>query len=549
MRNTAVRGKSGSRRFASVDSVSAPRSAFNRSRGHKTTFDGGYLIPICVDEMLPGDTIKVKTESFVRMLTPLYPVMDQMWIDTQWFFAPNRLLYDNWHKLMGEQDDPGDSIDFTVPIIDFTTLPSNQFAEGTIYDYFGLPPYVDFSETTRNPISALPFRAYNLAYQQWYRPEELVNSPPINKGAGPDDATDYTLLKRAKRHDYFTSALPNAQRGTAVSLPLGTTAPIQGTITGGGTPIFQATTFSGSDTSGGLEVGATGTSQSVDFAGNFGGSPLPDTLDWNDPALDATGLTANLANATAATINAIREAVTLQQFQERETRGGSRYTEIIQSFFGVSSPDQRLQRVEYLGGASHPLNVHPLAVTAQRYAGTEVYPGDLTGFVTGGGGDRPFTYSATEHGIIFCLASVRANLTYQQGYNRMWNRQTRYDFAFPMFAMLGEQEVKNREIYADGSTNDNSTFGYQERYAEYRYAENRLSGLYRSAAPQSLDAWHLAQDFSSLPGLNQAFIEEDPPFSRVVQVQDEPMFKGDFWFNITHVRPLPVRSVPGLTRF
>lgn len=548
---TSRRGKSGSSRFASIPSVSTPRSSFNRSHGHKTTFDGGFLIPICADEMLPGDTMKCRTSSFVRMLTPLTPIMDQMWLDTFWFFVPNRILWDNWVKFMGEEDDPGDSVDFLVPIVDFDPLVGGEFDESTIFDYMGIRPFVDFRDELINQISALHFRAYNLIYKTWFRPQDITDSPVIHKGDGPDPATDYTLLRRAKRHDYFTAALPFPQKGPAVSLSLGTSAPISGTITGGGVPTYIASGAT-SPVAGQFETGSGAANQGVSFAGSDAGVPGARSMEWFSPQLDATGLTADLSAATAATINAIREATTLQQFYERQARGGTRYTEQITSFFGVRSPDARLQRPEYLGGSSDALNVHPIAQTAQAFGG-DPNPdglGRLGSYVTGGSaGGRGFTYSATEHGVVLGLAMVRANLTYQQGLPRMWSRQTRFDFAWPIFSTLGEQEVLNKEIFVQSLAADNNVFGYQERYAEYRYAENRLSGLFRSDVATSLDVWHLAQDFTTLPALNDAFIEENPPFLRTVAVQDENIFKGDFWFDINHVRPLPVYSVPGLARF
>lgn len=544
-RTTARRGSSGSNRFASIPSVSTPRSSFNRSRGHKTTFDGGYLIPVLCDEMLPGDTFKCRTLSFVRMLTPLTPIMDQMFLDTFFFFVPNRILWDNWKRFMGEEPNPGDSTDFLIPTIDFSSLANGEVLESTLADYMGLPIRVDLS-TADNTISALHFRAYNRIYEEWFRPQDIIDSPPKNTDDGPDDIADYTLLRRAKRHDYFTASLPFAQKGPNVTLPLGTTAPILGdaTVMGSGpAPTFDHTSGTGVN----LEVVATTTNVDTSGAAAAG---VNEALTWNDPQLFAdlqtSGVEVDLSNATAATINAIREATTLQQFYERQARSGTRYVETTKAFFGVDTPDARAQRPEYLGGSSDVLNVQPVAVTNLTVA---TNPGELGAFVTGGGSGNSWSYSATEHGVVLGLVMVRANLTYQQGVGRMWSRQTRFDFAYPIFSGLGEQEILNKEIYAQGASADNDTFGYQERYAEYRYAESRLSGLFRSEAPTSLDVWHLAQDFDSLPALNEAFIEEDPPFLRAVVTQDEDIFKGDFWFDINHVRPLPVYSVPGLQRF
>jgi len=531
-RTTANSGQSGASRSASIPSVSVPRSSFNRTHTHKTTFDGAFLIPIVVDELLPGETYKCGVDSFVRMLTPITPVMDSMYLDTFFFFVPNRLLWDNWKRFMGEEPNPGDSTDFLVPTVDFSGLPGGEFDESTIFDYMGLPPFVDFSNTD---VNALHMRAYNLIYNEWFRPEDIIDAVPVHTDDGPDPAADYTLLRRAKRHDYFTAALPFAQKGPAVALPLGSTAPV---VTNSQTPL----------------IGNTGqpTLDSPAFTNTFTFGLSVAAAGVNAPALwgSETGMQTDLSAAVGNTINAMRESVTLQQFYERQARGGTRYTEQITSFFGVRSPDARLQRPEYLGGSSNRLNVHPVATTAARTGTADNPVGELTGFVTGGGSGGSFTYSSTEHGVILGLAMVRADLTYQQGISRMWSRQTRFDFAWPIFASLGEQEVLNKEIYAYGIPEiDDGVFGYQERYADYRYAQNRISGLFRSEVADSLDVWHLAQDFANLPTLNEAFLEEDPPFLRVVATQDENIFKGEFAFHVTHVRPLPIYSVPGLARF
>lgn len=486
--------------FSRVPSVDIPRSVFNRSCGRKTTFDPTGLYPIFVDEALPGDTFNLTMTMFGRLSTPIYPVMDNIYVDVFFFAVPNRLVWDNWEKFNGAQDDPGDSTDFTVPII------SQDPNVDTLSDHMGLPVNVG------NVIefNALPFRSYNLIWNEWFRDQNLQNSKTVAKNDGPDPTAFYGIWPRCKRHDYFTSCLPFRQKGDPVAIDLA----------GGGYPTMYVDAV---DTPNFLKI--TDTVGDLDVKTD---NLSVGDLRWGDPAISFT-------------VNEMREAFQVQKLLEKDARGGTRYTEIIRSHFGVISPDQRLQRPEFLGGGTFALNMY----TVPKTDGNNV--GETGAFATFDG-KAGFMKSFTEHCTVIGLVNCRADITYQQGIERMWSRQTRYDYYWPSLALLGEQAVLSKEIWTNGlqsTTEDNSVFGYQERYAEYRYKPSTVSGQFRSDGAYNLDEWHLALDFASRPSLNDAFIQDAPPMDRIVAANNPPKFIADCFFDFKCARPMPVYSVPG----
>ncbi|QXP08633.1 MAG: major capsid protein [Arizlama microvirus] len=521
--------------FSQVPVADIPRSAFNRSHGHKTTFDSGYLIPFYVDEALPGDTFKVKASIFARLATPIVPIMDNMHLDVFFFAVPNRLLWDKWQRFMGEQPNPGDSIDFQTPLIN---PGATGFATGSIFDYFGLP-------TSVPQLNVCNFwgRAYNLIFNEWFRDENLQTRAVQNVGDGPDFVADYPLRRRGKRHDYFTSCLPWPQKGPGVELPLGTTAPIIPDPSVSDLPEFYVDMGAGNKPQTFLHVteDVSNYVQATGLAGSDSGY-----LRWTE----RTGLLADLSGATSATINSLRQAFQIQRLLERDARGGTRYTEILRAHFGVISPDARLQRPEYLGGGSIPVSINPVTQTSGTPATPSVPAntpqGNLAGYGVVGSNSMGFSKSFVEHSVIVGLCMVRADLSYQYGVPRMFSRRTRYDFYWPAFSHLGEQAVLNKEIYAQGTPTDDGVFGYQERWAEYRYFPSKITGKFRSSDAQTLDFWHLAEKFDSLPTLSASFIEAKPPVERVIAVPSEPQFIFDSHMSIQAVRPMPTYSVPGM---
>lgn len=517
--------------FAMIPRADIPRSKFDSQKSYKTTFDSGYLVPVYVDEVLPGDTINLQMTAFARLATPLFPIMDNMHLDSFFFFVPNRLIWENWQKFMGERyPDPDSSIDYTVPEM---TSPAGGYAVNSLQDYMGLPTAGQITGSNTVTHCAFWTRAYNLIWNEWFRDQNLQDSAVVDIDDGPDSPADYVLRRRGKRHDYFTSSLPWPQKGAAVVLPLGTSAPIK---------LDQLTGTSASDNQ---NYVATISSSAASVHG-YGTTPGV----WTGAMLGDSNLYADLSQATAATVNQLRQSFQIQKLLERDARGGTRYTEIIRSHFGVVSPDARLQRPEYLGGGSTPVSINPVAQTSATGLVEDTSPqGNLAAFGTALAYNHGFTYNATEHGVLIGLVSVRADLTYQQGLPRMWSRSTRYDFYFPAFATLGEQAVLNKEIYCTGTATDDEVFGYQERWAEYRYKPSQITGYFRSTAAGTLDAWHLAQEFGTLPALNDEFIEDTPPVDRIVAIGDSAngkQFLFDGFFNVRQARPMPLYSVPGL---
>ncbi|AXH73627.1 MAG: major capsid protein [Microviridae sp.] len=509
--------------FSHVPSADIPRSSFDRSFQHKTTFDAGFLVPIFVDEALPGDTFNVDMTGFARLATPLHPIMDNLHLDTFFFAVPIRLLWSNWEKFNGAQDNPDDTTDFIMPTC---VSPAGGYLANTVQDYMGLPTGIA-GVTHRADF----LRAYNLIWNEWFRDENLQDSVPVLKTDGPDPVANYTLLRRGKRHDYFTSSLPWPQKGPSVPLPLTGDAPVRGI--GVNTAAVPGASANVKESSGASVPYAAPYSTGAVLFMESGAGGLPTPF-------------ADLGAVTAATINELRQAFQIQKLYERDARGGTRYTEIVRSHFGVVSPDARLQRPEYLGGGSSPVNVSPIAQNSGTGAYTPTPQGNLAAMGTSTLRRHGFSKSFTEHCVIIGMVCARADLSYQQGLERMWSRSTRWDFYWPALSHIGEQTVLNKEIFAQGTAPDNDVFGYQERWAEYRYKPSKITGEFRSTFAQSLDTWHLAQDYAALPLLNAGFIEENPPVDRVIAVDTEPHFLFDSLFRMKCARPMPVYSVPGL---
>ena len=521
---------------AKIEAAQVPRSKFINRWTRKTACDFTALVPILVDEILPGDHMRYDITAYIRMTTPLFPQFDNIRVDTFFFFVPCRLVWTNWVKFMGEQANPGDSIAYTVPVINDMTLGGENV--GQLFDHMGIPVLGQLTAGQRLTINALPFRAYNLIYNEWFRDENLQTRRNVPTGDGPDTRADYaTMAARSKRADYFTTALPWPQKFTAPTVPLAGLAPVIGfgklndnfniaganlIETGGATVNYPFSQV--------IDIAVPNSHFNVRGTGNPG-SPM---------------VYADLAASTGVAINVLRQAWMVQQLLERDARGGTRYVELIRSHFGVINPDFRLQRPEYIGGGQSPLNITPIAQTAPT---TGVPLGALGGAGTAAG-THSASYAATEHGYIIGIMNLTAELSYQQGLHKMWTRSTRYDFYWPSLAGLGEQAVLTKELYATGvAATDDTVFGYQERWQEYRTRVSDVTGKMRSTAAGTLDAWHLAQRFTAAPVLNNAFILDIPPQARIAAagaLADNQYFLCDIMYDRTAVRPIPTFGTPAI---
>lgn len=541
--------------FSNAPQVYQKRSRFDRSFVRKMTFNEGKLVPFFVDEVLPGDTISLSVRDFCRLSTPIAPFMDNLYLDKFFFFVPNRLVWEHWQNFCFEQENPDDSTDYVIPTCQLAGGTAGENGVGTLWDYYALPTGL----TNALNVNVLPFRMYYLIWNEWFRDENLQKSVKIDKSdtnavfkadrvgdqpswifsSGTTYVNGFALAPRGKRFDYFTSALPFQQKGPGVSIGLAGTAPVQGDFSISG---FQTGVVSAEDTNSRL--------QALAVAGQNGRiSGYPEIVSWPTrnvtvSGLSQSGLYANLDESSIFTISSLRIAFQMQKFYERLARGGSRYTEVLTSFFGVISPDSRLQRPEYLGGSSKMININPVAQTSST---NETTPqGNLSAYGISASKYHAFTKSFVEHGYIIGLLEVRADLTYQQGINKMWLRSTVYDFYWPTFAHLSEQAILNAEIYAQGTEEDKGVFGYQERYAEYRYHPSEICGQFRSTYTKPLDSWHLSEKFENLPTLSDQFIQDKPPVERVVAVKNYPHFLIDIGFKYYTTRAMPMYGIPGL---
>jgi hypothetical protein len=528
------------------------RSKFPRHSSVKFSFNVGDVVPFYVDEVLPGDTFSVKTSKVVRMQSLLTPIMDNIYLDYYFFFVPNRIVWDHWRELNGENRESAwaQITEYEVPQV---TAPAGGWNVGTVADYMGIPTGV-----ANISVNAMPFRAYAMICDEWFRDENLVDPLYISKGdavtSGVNTRTnpgDYAAggqpFIAAKFHDYFTSALPSPQKGPDVGI--GLTGDLQ--VYGDGNPLRF---FDGSKTpvagdyifhfnSEGAAAGATVTADQSKRVNSSGYVLTKEMIDLN-PTF-TSGLTATLSNATSVTINALRMAFQMQKLYEKDARGGTRYIEILKSHFGVTSPDSRMQRPEYLGGSRVPININQVVQTSETGSGTP--QGNTAAYSVTTDSHKDFTKSFVEHGFVIGVCVARYTHSYQQGIERFWSRKGRFDYYWPVFANIGEQAILNKEIYAQGTAKDDEVFGYQEAWADYRMKPNRVSGLMRSNATGTLDFWHYADNYETVPTLSQDWMEEGKTeIARTLIVQDEPQFFGAIRVANKTTRRMPLYSVPGL---
>lgn len=531
-------------KVAHVPGRKMPRSIFDRSHAYKSTFDAGFLYPVLIDETLPGDTFNLRTAVVARIETLLHPIMDNVFVDFHYFFVPYRLVWDNFVKMMGERRNPTDSIDYMFPEVDLSAY--GEIQPDDLFGYALSTIGVDWSSASRQP-NALYFRAYNLIWNEWFRAEQLQDSLVVPVDDGPDDPADYVLVRRGKRHDYFTSALPSPQMGPSVPIATGNVPVFGDGISLGwsdGTNLFGTSTISGANTP---FLSAASYGDPIPGAG--GASVAPSTLVLGittDP--DNSGLTFDAS--AIGTINTLREAATLQQFFETDNVFGTRYTESVYGHFGVHTGDYRLQRPEYIGGGSKRIAISTVPQSSASEVGSP--QGSLAAFgVAGSDRAAGFNYTCVEHGMIIGLMSFRGDITWQRQVRKMWTRAGRFDIYSPEFAHLGEQPILSKELYMVGNeATDDTIFGYIPRWEEYRSFPSVVTGKFASDATGTLDSWHLAINFDgSSPSLNAVFIQDNPPIDRVIAVANEPQFIAQLWHDYKCVRPMPVYGIPGLNRF